>query len=363
MRQHLYNLVKHMPMNRPKWPESGRGSPDHLLALQRLATSNLVISVTRRCPLRCAHCIVSSAPDVAGGTLTVEQAQSWARQLPKLKEAGVRHLTFTGGEPTLALKAIRVLAESCSSLGITTAVVTSGVWATAPAVATHIVEQLRAVSNWDLGYDTYHAPEMPFERFQQAVEALKSSATSFSVRVCVDTPLSATDAEICGRLRDLAGPDVTILQQSVRHIGRATSLSRQASDEWQFPAEPCITSGPFIREDGSMGPCCSGLAHEARGRHPLEFGNVNDDGLVACRERWLSDPLLRMLRLFGFAVPLQWIKEAGLKLPSVELPNNVCELCVSLWDSEGTLGHFLRERASGREVAAQLDRFEDYLFR
>jgi hypothetical protein len=70
-----------------------------------------------------------------------------------------------------------------------------------------------------------------------------------------------------------------------------------------------------------------------------------------------------MLRLFGFAVPLQWIKEAGLKLPSVELPNNVCELCVSLWDSEGTLGHFLRERASGREVAAQLDRFEDYLFR
>jgi hypothetical protein len=295
--------------------------------------------------------------------LSPQAATSWAQQLPALRDAGIRHITFTGGEPVLALPAICLLAESAARLGISTAVVTSGAWASSPTAAAKVVEKLGAISHWDLGYDQYHASEIPFERFQQAVQALQARGASFSVRACVHAPLQPEERELCARIRAVIGPDAPLYTQSVRRIGRASDLAEAARQPGRLPLEPCMSSGPLVREDGTVGPCCSGLAYEARGRHPFEFGNVHEDGLVACRQRWLEDPLLRLVRLVGFAIPLQWLQEAGLEhlLPE-EIPPGVCELCVALWDAQGQVGQYLRERAAQPEVVAQLDRLEKHLF-
>lgn len=345
-------------------PASGRGTADHLLALQRLAGSTMVFSVTRRCPLKCSHCIVSSGPDVRGPTLSEADARSWSEQLGALKEAGVRHLTFTGGEPVLALPAIRVLSEAAASLGMSTAVVTSAAWASSAKSAAHVVDKLVHISHWDIGYDRFHESEIPFERLGHAVAALRSKGAHFSIRACVDDPPSPSDVALLDRLRATVGDGVRIYQQRTRRIGRAAALLDDTPAPQSLPPEPCLSTGPFVREDGSVGPCCSGLAYEARGRHPFEFGTVQQDGLVACRQRWAADPLLRLLRLIGFRVPVAWLAEDGRRhlLPAPTLPASACELCVALWDADGHVASFLSEKAARPEVVAQLDRLEAHLF-
>lgn len=342
--------------------ESGRGRAEHLLALQRLASQSLVVSVTRRCPARCAHCIVSSGPDVGGAVLSPETARLWAGELPGLAAQGLRHITFTGGEPVLGWPAIRILTEAAAPLGIATAVVTSAAWATSAETAAGMVRKLSQVSHWDLGYDEYHAQHIPFERLRHAVEALREQGAAFSVRVCAGDPPLPSEARLLEAIRRLVGPDILVIRQSVRHIGRAQELAEDGA-AFSFPSEPCLSTGPYVREDGTVGPCCSGLAYEARGRHPFAFGNAVEEGLTACRQRWQQSPLLRLLRLVGFAIPLRWLQEEGpAEAFPAEIPRTACELCVSLWDPEGKIARFLEERSSRPEVVTQLDRLEAHLF-
>jgi pyruvate-formate lyase-activating enzyme len=331
--------------------------------MQRVAQANLVFSVTRRCPLQCAHCITSSGPDVDSTTLTTADAERYARELPALVAAGVRHVTFTGGEPILALRGVEILGTAARTAGMVTSIVTSGAWARSPNKTSAVLDTLACIDHWDLGYDQFHASKIPLAQFTALVKQLQSRGAALSVRACVSAPPSASDEALLIALRGVVGHEVPIYQQSVRRIGRAVELMNLPSrSESVFP-EPCLSSGPIIREDGSTGPCCSGLAYERRGCHPFEFGDARLEGLVTCRARWARDPLMRLLRLAGFAVPLKWLAELGdnTLLPGT-IPSKTCELCIQLWDREGRVSRYLSERASRPEAIAQIDRLEQELF-
>ena len=61
--------------------------------------SAVTIYLTNRCPKKCKHCVVGSAPDVdILGELSVGQ---WLQVLDLLRKAGVGRLVFTGGDPLI----------------------------------------------------------------------------------------------------------------------------------------------------------------------------------------------------------------------------------------------------------------------
>jgi hypothetical protein len=77
-------------------------SLDDLAAVQRVAGSHLTFGMTLACPLRCAHCIVDAAPEHHSTTMPLQVAERYAAQMPELAADGVRSVSFTGGEPTVA---------------------------------------------------------------------------------------------------------------------------------------------------------------------------------------------------------------------------------------------------------------------
>jgi len=81
--------------------------------------SVLVWNVTSKCNLRCIHCYSASSSD---GELSHEQA---LKALVKFKEAGVKTILFSGGEPLLR-EDILELGRFTSSLGISPALSTNG---------------------------------------------------------------------------------------------------------------------------------------------------------------------------------------------------------------------------------------------
>lgn len=76
----------------------------------QLSISNLCLEVTRRCNMACAHCLRGDAQNV---DITHEIID---RALENVTDIG--SITFTGGEPTLNVEAIRYTLEKCEEEGI-----------------------------------------------------------------------------------------------------------------------------------------------------------------------------------------------------------------------------------------------------
>lgn len=338
--------------------EAGRGSARALLAFQRQAWSNIVFSVTRRCPLRCRHCVTSSAPDRALQLLDPGLAQAWAAELPELARRGLRHVTFTGGEPVLALQQVATLAGAAKRAGLATALVSAGPWGASERQVARVMAALGGViDQWDFGHDLFHAEHLATEALLRAANAAAERG-AVCVRVC--DPGGPEAAALVRRLRQGLAAEVRLLVQPVYAVGRGGEGGLPPA-----PAEEgllCLATGPFIREDGTVGPCCAALGYNARGRHPFDYGSARKDGLLAVWRRWRADRLLRFVRLAGFALPLRELEAAGLAEPGCGSRRHVCETCERLWDADGRVARLLRDWAEQPAMARLLDELETELF-
>ena len=75
-----------------------------------LNVSSLVIEVTRRCNLKCEHCLRGDAEDMD------MDPELMAAFLKNVRHVG--EVTFSGGEPSINLQAIRSFYRICDEYGI-----------------------------------------------------------------------------------------------------------------------------------------------------------------------------------------------------------------------------------------------------
>ncbi|MGJ4948214.1 radical SAM protein [Bradyrhizobium sp. HKCCYLS20291] len=340
----------------------GRGTAADLWRLQLLARHTVVISATQKCPLSCAHCITSSSRDAPGAILSPELAEIWSADFPAMAADGLRHLTLTGGEPILALDAVGLLVRAAAAEGILPFVVTSGAWATTPAAARNVVARAGPVARWDIGVDGWHAEQMPLARIGHALTAIIEAGGGAIVRMCESSDPATTRAWR-DEIEVLVDGRAPILIQSVRQIGRARRQDpgHDAVDDGGLPRRPCVSTGLFVRADGSTGPCCSGLAYEAVGRHPLRYGSVRSAGALHDAWRaWRADPLLRLMRVASLAALDGWMQDTP--VATARFSDDPCEACVAMWPllSEAE-ADALRVRAASTAVATKLDALEALL--
>ena len=61
-------------------------------------TSFLWLEITGKCQLECVHCYAGSSPRGTHGEMVFDD---WKRVISEAADAGVQHVQFIGGEPTL----------------------------------------------------------------------------------------------------------------------------------------------------------------------------------------------------------------------------------------------------------------------
>lgn len=345
-------------------PASVAGGDRWVLAFQRVADASIAVSVTRRCPVGCDHCITSSTRSPEHGLLSDRLASRWASEMPALAAAGLRHLTFTGGEPTLAPIAVEALADAARAAGIETAIVSSGSFGVTPRAASRMVRRLDAVDRWDLGFDDYHRPAVPFEVFGHVVDALVEAGKPFCVRVC-DSPTEQRTMEVRREVVDRVPPGTPVISQPVRALGRAagrpvpvalgaTAPSGRGRGQRRPPSSVCISSGMQVADTGTVAPCCAGLTNADPAHHPFRLDPAGE-GLLAAWRSWHEDTLLRTIRLLGFGPVLAWLEEDAYDAVAVEAADDVCEFCVRLW-SDPIAQAVARRRADRPGWDGALDR-------
>ncbi|MBS2538972.1 radical SAM protein [Catenulispora sp. NF23] len=304
-----------------------------LISLRPVPCAGVLLMLTQRCPLHCAHC--STASTMAG-------PQTDAAALRRLVDSfGPENrpelVMFTGGEPLLRPGLVTELARAAAARGVRTALLSGMFFARHERVAPHIQEAIRSVDHFSASLDREHEREVP------RAEVLRTLATLLDDGMAVSLHLTghgADDpylAEVTAQVRREFGDRVPMLVNEVRAVGRATSWATAArivtgpdeaseSTPDRTRVLPCaMAAWPVVAADGTVLACCG---QDAVDRRPapehLLLGNIADDDWPTLRERAMNSPELRMVRALG---PLHLRSRFG---DGDAGPDDYCAACLAL---------------------------------
>jgi len=330
-----------------------------LIRLQRSGERHVGFSLTKACPLSCAHCSAATVPASMRRAVSMPAAlvRRCCAEMPALAARGVRAISLTGGEPVLCLDDVAALSRAAREAGIRTTLVTGLYWAAGPASRRRVIAALPDVDRWNISWDRFHAAEVRLTDVAHAARAIRDTGAAVTIRVAVDDPATPEDEAMYDRLVD-AIPDVEIVVQSVRPVGRAGGAvppadpPPRAAGDVSAPSWPCLSTGPLVMPDGSARPCCSSMMDEPD--HPFAARSAAH-GLAALHRDWTDDPLLLLLRGIGFAPIIRLIGEIApdhaLAKGSTAHP---CDVCATVFGDRELAGRI--KAACTREPLAGLAR-------
>ncbi|NVO06334.1 MAG: radical SAM protein [Rhodoferax sp.] len=213
-----------------------------LVTIQNTAGMHLTFSMTLACPLRCAHCIVKAGPKVKGTTLPLEMAARYASQMEDLFDYGIRMVSFTGGEPLLMRRQLKVLSDAAASAGMACGVVTASHWAHSDAAARDVVARYPGIHTWDLSLDAWHKDYLPYDYVRRAYGAAKAAGRRAVLRFTYNEPMSAADREAFDFIHSFADA-ADVYSQRLRSVGRGDFVPIGRSSDQTTLAKPCVTKG------------------------------------------------------------------------------------------------------------------------
>jgi organic radical activating enzyme len=311
------------------------GSPDDLAAdfaarvrrMQAQFDAVLAVSVTSRCNLACRHCGRSCTND--GTDLAPALVTAICRDLPALRPR-VKEIGITGGEPLLVPRAVRKLVEAAAACGCAACIMTNGSWATSPAAARRTVRPFPGLHAIVISTDLHHLAFVPVETVRNAYEAGREAGLEVRVLVTLSPERTAAEDALLEQVRTFADAD-DLMTQKLKPMGRARSISAGFTYSEEPPLIPCTTSGPLIREDGVMIPCCRGLDWLPCA-HPMCVGSLHERTLPELFRLLRVHPILHFLRTWGVRQLLDRLAEAGAGpcLPASHLDCDQCHTCSAL---------------------------------
>lgn len=305
----------------------------------------LVINVTLRCPLKCAHCCFSSDM-FQHGHLAQGDALRAIEQAARV--GGIEIVHFVGGDPFLHDDIMREAYALARALGLRGGATTSAYWAKTARHAHKVLAPLAAAGLTELtiSYDDSHAEFVRIGAIRNAVDA--ALALGLTLRVAVTIGPGARLTAIA--LRDALGlaerPDVKVYETPINATGRAS----EAAPRDAVPAPPDVATGPCfsvlrtftVTHQGAILPCCGVLPHY----DGLRVGTL-EGGVAQAVAAAFADPLLKTLAFEGPAAVLEDLGEP------LGCASGVCEACDRIFRDPAIVAR-ARRRAQERlpQIAA-----------
>lgn len=269
-----------------------------LVGLRPVPCAGLLLTLTQRCPLRCAHC--SSSSTMAGAEPDAGQVLRFVESFGAHDRPAV--LLMTGGEPLLRPDLVARVAAAARRAGTRSALLTGAFFAGADRVPAPIMRAIRAVDHFSVSVDAFHERQIPRADVLRLLRLVRAGGTPVSVHTVTT---GADDDYVLGLAADLRrslGHPVPMLVNTVRPVGRAAGWANARP----APADrgsvlPCaMAAWPVVAHDGVVVACCNQDTVERRPvpAH-LRLGHIDTDDWATVRERSLTSPTLRMIRTTG----------------------------------------------------------------
>ncbi|MEV6307493.1 radical SAM protein [Streptomyces sp. NPDC051840] len=294
-----------------------------LVGRRPFPAAGLLIGLTRRCPLSCAHCSTGSS----AATREEPDAELLTRFVGSFtRENRPDVVMLTGGEPLLLPALVTELSARARAAGSRTALLSGMFFARSRRIPAAVARAIEGVDHFSASLDAPHEREVSRAEVFRAVHRIRATGTAVSFHLTgrgADDPYladitRAVDEEFDGRVPSLVN--------EVRPFGRAASwasATRTAPDP--DSASPCaMAAWPVVAFDGTVLACCNQDTVDLRPAPAhLRLGHIGTDDWAAVRRRAQESPVLRMLRTVG---PAHLAARAG--SPSRGL--SYCDGCRSL---------------------------------
>ncbi|NJD20270.1 MAG: radical SAM protein, partial [Gemmatimonadetes bacterium] len=186
--------------------------------------TDLVLNLTLRCPLRCAHCCYR-AGGRATETMSREVMEGAIRAAAAL--GTVRTVHFSGGDPFVLPDLMRRGIRLATGFGLRTAAVTSAWFATTRRRARTTLEPMASAGLGELcvSYDDMHAAYLPAEHLVNTMTAVGELGLEAFVSVVVEPGSRIDAAWVRGLLEPLQGQArIRVYEMAVNTTGRAADL-------------------------------------------------------------------------------------------------------------------------------------------
>ncbi|MFE1285822.1 radical SAM protein [Streptomyces sp. NPDC058751] len=277
-----------------------------IIALRPVPAAGLLATLTRRCPLSCAHCSTSSGP--RGEDTPAEALRRFVGGFTPEDRPDV--LMLTGGEPLLRPALVADLAALAAAAGTRTSVLSGMFFAAGGRVPVRILRALRNVAHFSASIDVFHEREVPRAAVFRAMHRIRESGIDVSFHVTGTTADDAYLTDVTSSIRTEFHDQAAVLVNHVRPVGRAAGWAssrtvpiRGTADKALPEASPApcaMAAWPTVAFDGTVTACCNQRVVDARPvPEHLRLGDVARDDWATIRRRCQESPVLRTIRTAG----------------------------------------------------------------
>jgi Radical SAM superfamily/4Fe-4S single cluster domain len=268
------------------------------VGLRPVPCAGLLVTLTRRCPLSCAHCSTSST--ATGEEPVAEQLLRFIGSFTADDRPDA--VLLTGGEPLLLPGLVRELAVRAQAAGTRVVLLSGMFFARDGRIPPPVLRAIAAVDHFSASLDAQHEREVPRGGVFRVMRQVLDAGIAVSFHLTGTGPDDPYLADVTADIRREFADRVPMLVNEVRAVGRAASW---ATAGIRYPdagkALPCaMAAWPTVAFDGTVLACCNQKAVDRRPVPPhLLLGHIAEDDWAAVRRRSLSSPVLRMVRTVG----------------------------------------------------------------
>ncbi|MCW2940332.1 MAG: Radical domain protein [Actinomycetia bacterium] len=272
-----------------------------IIGLRPQPAAGLLMALTRRCPMRCAHCSTDSS--MTGRDPDQEPFLRFVRSFTRRDRPDA--LLLTGGEPLLLPGLVTQIVAAAHDAGTRCAVLTGAFFARSARIPAAILSVVDVVDHFSVSTDAFHEREISRTDVFRLLRQVLDAGTPVSIHT---VGAGDDDPYLADLIRDVTrafGSMVPILVNAIRPVGRASGLPGLSAAGGGSPdprrALSCaMAAWPVVAPDGEIVACCNQSVVDRRPvpRH-LSLGHVTTDDWAVVRNRVLASPILRAIRTVG----------------------------------------------------------------
>jgi pyruvate-formate lyase-activating enzyme len=267
-----------------------------VIALRPVPAAALLLALTRRCPLTCAHCSTNSmlASEEHAAEIFVKFVSTFTPDdRPEL-------ILMSGGEPMLRPKLVRELAKRAHAVGCRSHVLSGMFFARGRGIPRPIRQAIDEVDHFSASLDVFHEREVSRGQVFRVLHELVAEGKDVSLQI---VGLGDDDPYLAGitdEIRRTFDDRVPVLVGRVGAVGRAASWLSVDEEEVHLDPDPCsLAAWPLVCFDGTIVGCCNQDVVDGPPPEHLRLGHAATDDWPDVRKRYLRSSMLRAIRLFG----------------------------------------------------------------
>jgi hypothetical protein len=293
-------------------------------AIRHTRGRSMLLFITDRCPVGCAHCSVDSRSD----SPTIEDFSLFEQILEAIcTDSRIDVVGISGGEPFAERRGLTLASERIAAAHKQQVIYTSGIWAKTRRLPAWIATVLQRCACVYLSTDLFHSATVSEECFIHAAQAIAAAGAPIIVQT-----LDVAHAE--GLLKLAFGTsfdhfaEINPIVPLSNGRGKAvfSRLKRWAGHEFGACA---LAIAPMVRYDGLVTACCNESVIMRQGPAHLRCTVQSADEMRTAVGNFHADPWLRTIGGVGLGALTQ--HPAFQDLANQRYATN-CDLCWQVLD-------------------------------